>query len=86
MPIAELLDGWRLFWQHTCMTQTKNATKGTIGKPKRVRVAAKRGAWSSQGLEAAEELKDVNAARVPAKLKGKKSAAIRRAVLSYYRG
>jgi osmotically-inducible protein OsmY len=67
-------------------------TRGVVSGTNKIKVGrgtsagARPDAWSSQALEAAREFKDLHATPVPAKLKGKKSAAIRRAVLSYYRG
>jgi hypothetical protein len=68
------------------MVQTKKAAKAATSKLKRAGVAAKHRAWSPQAIAAAREFKDVKAAPVPSKLRGKKSATIRRAVLSYYLG
>jgi len=67
-------------------------TRGVVSMTNKIKVGrgtsagAKPGAWSPRALEAARKFKDVHATPVPPKLKGKKSAAIRRAVLSYYRG
>jgi hypothetical protein len=67
-------------------------TPGVVGLTSKIKVGrrtsagATPGAWSLRALEAARKFKDVQVTPVPARLKGKKSAAIRRAVLSYYRG
>jgi hypothetical protein len=78
------------------MAKTKIATtskKGTQKRPTKsdakrkatVKAAALR-VWSARDIEAARNLKEVYAAPVSAKLQGKKSKTIRRAVFSYYRG
>jgi hypothetical protein len=79
-----MLDARRFFWQSVSMTETKNGAKGAAAMPKHG--DAKRDSWPPQAIEAAREFKHVHAARAPTKLKGEKAAAIRRAVLSYYRG
>ena len=42
--------------------------------------------WSSKALDAARAFKGIKVAKTPAKLKGKKAAAIERAVRTYYLG
>jgi hypothetical protein len=68
------------------MSQTRRPAGSTTAAPKGGDASAKRVSSSSQAQRAAREFKDVHVPRAPAKLKGGKSAEIRRAVLSYYRG
>ena len=42
--------------------------------------------WSPKALDAAKAFKGIKVAKTPAKLKGKKAAAILRAVRTYYLG
>jgi len=80
------LDASLLFWHPVFMSQTKRPAKGATAAQKGSGAATKHASRSSQAQKAAREFKDVHIARTPAKLKGGKSAEIRRAVLSYYRG